>query len=460
MKNENSRRSFIKHSSIGVAGVLAGLNSFGKSSSLSIFNSQAPAILGGRPLLSKTDWVKWPIWIPEQDEPILLQAMRSGAWSRSKMVDEFETQWAKALGVKRALATVNGTNALIVGLNQLGIGGGDEVLVPPYTFIATIQAVTTNGAMPVFVDVDPDTYQMDPAKIEAKITPRTKAILPVHILGMPANMDKIMAIAKKHNLIVLEDACQAHLAEVNGKKVGTIGNAGCFSFQTSKILALGEGGALVSNNDDLIDRAYSFHNLGLPYGLAPGTVASGGIRQGTKVRMAEAQAAIGLAQLKRLEAQVNTRMGNAQYLTSRLKNVPGIVPHRLYNNVTKAAYLLYAFRYKPEMAKGLSRAAFIDAVKAEGVPVSLGYSPLNKQEFIPQTFQTKNFKKIYASNQLNYKSWMQQNQCPVNDKLCDEAVWITQNMLLGSRSAIDTIADAIEKVVKNADAIKQKSKSK
>lgn len=457
MKNENSRRQFIKKSAIGTAGIVLGANSLFANTSI-VPSASAPAILGGKPMWSAANWVKWPIWIPEQDEPLLLQAMRNGAWSRSKLVDQFEREWAEMLGVKRALMTCNGTNALVVGLNQLGIGGGDEVLVPPYTFIATIQAVTTNGAMPVFVDVDPNTYQMDPAKIEAKITPRTKAIIPVHILGMPADMDRIMPIAKKHNLIVLEDACQAHLAEVNGKKVGTIGDAGCFSFQTSKILAVGEGGALVSNDDDLMNRAYSFHNLGLPFGLAPGAVASGGVRQGSKTRIAEPLAAVGLVQMKRLKEQVETRYRNAQYLTSKIKDIPGIVPHKLYNNVTMAAYLLYAFRYKQSQFKGLSRDAFINAVKAEGVPISLGYTPLNKQDFIKQTFATKNFKKIYTTEQLNYNKWMAKNQCPQNDKLCDEAIWLTQNLLLGSKDDMDTIASAIRKVYDNAEKIKKSVK--
>lgn len=459
MKNNKSRRRFIRNSAVGTAGAVLGVSSiFANTSVFHSASASVPAILGGKPAWSKANWIKWPIWIPEHDEPLLLQAMRDGAWSRSKLVDQFEKEWARMLGVKRALVTCNGTNALVVGLNQLGIGGGDEVLVPPYTFIATVQAITTNGAMPVFVDVDPHTYQIDPSKIEAKITSRTKAIVPVHILGMPANMDRIMAIAKKHNLLVLEDACQAHLAEINGKKVGTIGNAGCFSFQTSKILPVGEGGALVSNDDELMDRAFSFHNLGLPYGLAPGAVASGGVRQGSKTRIAEPLAAIGLVQMKRLQAQVETRHENAQYLTSKLKNIPGIIPHKLYDNVTKSAYLLYAFRYRQSLFKGLSRDAFLNAVKAEGVPVSNGYTPLNKQEFIKQTFETKNFKKMYSKDQLNYSNWMAKNQCPENDRLCEEAIWLTQNLLLGSKSEMDIIAGAIQKVYDNAEKIKNVSK--
>lgn len=458
MKENSSRRKFLKNTSLGVMGATLGANTLFAKSGSTIYKPESPAVLGGTPLMQKTNWIKWPIWNPETDEPLVIQSLRSGVWSRGKLVSQFESEWAKALGSKRCLATVNGTNALIVGLNQLGIGAGDEVLVPPYTFIATIQSVLVNGAIPVFVDVDPNTYQMDPAKIEAKITSKTKAIVPVHILGMPADMDRIMKIAKKHNLIVLEDACQAHLAEVNGKKVGTIGNAGCFSFQTSKNLAIGESGALVSDDEEFMNRCFSYHNLGLPYGLPPGSVASGSLRIGTKVRMAEYQAAIGLVQLKRLEEQTNKRNENAAYLTKKIKNIPGIVPHKLYDNVTKAAYLLYAFRYKQNQFKGLPLEAFVKAVAAEGVPVSLGYTPLNTQPFLKEAFQSKNFKRSYAAKELNYDAYMAKNRCPENDKLCSEAVWITQNMLLGDKSDMDIIANAIERVHANAEAIKKNLK--
>lgn len=451
--NKSTRRKFLVQSSLGAAGAMIGAPfAFGSSAQM----NTTPAVLGGNPVRAAVDWIKWPVWNAETDEPLVLEAIRSGVWSRAKKADQFEAAWASMLGVKRCMSTVNGTNALIVALNQLGIAGGDEVLVPPYTFIATVQAILVNGAMPVFVDVDPHTYQMDPSKIEAKITSRTKAILPVHILGQPADMDKIMSIAKKRNLLVLEDACQAHLAEVNGKKVSTIGDAGCFSFQNSKNLAIGEGGAIVSNNDKFIDHCFSYHNLGFPYGSAPGSVSGGGVRIGGKTRITEYQAAIGLVQMKRLEEQTATRNKNADYLRSRLKNIPGIVSQKLYDNTTRSAYLLYSFRYKPELFKGLSRAAFVKALQAENIPCSTGYTPLNTQDFLGQAFTTTNFKKMYPKEMLDHKRYLEKNKCPQNDKLCSEAVWLTQNMLLGSATDMDAIANAIEKISKNADKIKSK----
>ena len=375
------------------------------------------------------------------------------------MAAEFEQTWAQTLGAKRSLLVVNGTNALIIALNQLNIRAGDEVLVPPYTFIATVSAVLATGAMPIFVDVDPETFQMDPAKIEAKITPRTKAIMPVHILGLPADMTRIMPIAKKHNLVVIEDACQAHLAEINHQKVGTIGHAGCFSFQNSKNLAIGEGGAIVSNDDAFMDRCFSYQNFGNPYGTAVGSVGTGSIMQGTKLRTTEYQAAIGLAQLKRLEGQTATRNENAGYLKSQIKDIPGIVPYRLYDDVTRAAFHLFPFRYQKEGFKELPRGAFLKALQAEGIPCSSGYATLNNQPYLNDAFQSKNFRKIYPREMLDFKQYVVQNQCPQNDRLCnEEAVWFTQNLLLGTKADMDDIAAAIGKVHKNAEQLVKLSK--
>lgn len=458
MKNKNtdaSRRKFLKQTSVAGAGAML---SMGISPSLiakGLDNTSKPAILGGPSAWNKARWVKWPIWIPETDEKRVLEVLRSGVWSRASVVSEFEKVWSETLGAKRTLLVSNGTNALIVALNQLDIKAGDEVLVPPYTFISTVQAILMNGAMPIFVDIDPETYQIDPAKIEAKITPRTKAILPVHILGMPADMPRIMEIAKKHNLLVVEDACQAPLTEINNQKVGTIGHAGCFSFQNSKNIPIGEGGAVVSNDEAFIDRCFSFQNLGLPYGTAVGTFNAGSVRIGTKVRLTEYQAAIGLAQLQRLDEQTTIRENNAAYLKSKIENIPGIVPYKTYDSATRISFHLFSFRYKKEFFQGLSRNAFMQALRAEGVPCSGGYTPLNKQEFLKEAFASKNYKRMYHKDMLDYNKYMAQNQCPENDLLCTEAVWFTQNLLLGSKEDMDSIASAITKIHANAAEVKK-----
>ena len=454
-KMNNSRREFVKQNSLAGLGVAI---SMGVTPSLWSNHStpaDTPAILGGQPVRTKPFPV-WPNWNPATDEQQVLKVLRSGVWSRAEVVTEFEKKWAETIGSKRCLAVVNGTNALIASLTQLNIGAGDEVIVTPYTWISSIQSVLIAGAMPVFVDVDPETFQINPDKIEAKITTRTRAIMPVHILGMPANMVKIMKIAKKHNLLVVEDACQAWMAEINHKKVGTFGNAGCFSFQNSKHLAMGEGGAIVSDDEEFIDRCYSYHNIGFPYGGVIGAIGAGSVMLATKLRLTEYQAAIGLAQLGRLDAETTTRNINAAYLKSKIKEIPGIIPYKLYDNVTRAAFHMFAFRYKKEEFQGLSRVGFLKALTAEGIPNLSGYSPfLNKQPYLSNAFQSKNFQKMYPKEMLDFDKYKEQNQCPMNDVLCLEAVWLTQNLLLGGKSDIDDIAVAIERIHKNADKIRK-----
>jgi len=421
-------------------------------------NQKMPAILGGEKAYTG-HWPTWPVWDSVTDEKKLLEVMRSGVWSRNKLTEEFEKKWAQTLGAKRSLAVVNGTNALNTSLAQLEIGWGDEVLVTSYTFIASVSSILFNGAIPVFVDVDPETFQMNPDKIEEKITSHTRAILPVHILGLPCDMERIMKIAAKHNLLVVEDACQAWLAEINGKKVGTFGNAGCFSFQNSKNMAMGEGGAIISDDDAFMDRCYSYHNYGNPYGSAAGQIGAGTVMIGTKLRITEYQAAIGLAQLKRLETETELRNRNATYLQSLIGDIPGITPHKLYKSVTKAAYHLFPFRYHKEDFKGLSRAAFLKALRAEGIPCSGGYSELNKMPFLKNAFESKYFKKFYPTERLNYQRYAEENKCPSNERLCnEEAIWIPQNVLLSAKTDMDKIAGAIEKIQQHAEHIVAKTK--
>ncbi|GAB2518388.1 DegT/DnrJ/EryC1/StrS family aminotransferase [Spirosoma aerophilum] len=460
--NKFSRREFIRRNSLtGLSAVLAPAvlkgTPISRSSSSAVPTSSSLAeplaLLGGKPIRSR-QWPTWPIWKPEQDEKQLLEVIRSGIWSRATVVSEFEAQWAATLGVKRSLAVVNGTNALIAALAQLDVRGGDEVLVPPYTFIGTVAPVLATGAMPVFVDVDPETFQMNPANIEAKITSRTKAIIPVHILGLPANMPQILAIAKKHNLVVIEDACQAHLAEIDHQKVGTFGHAGCFSFQNSKNLAIGEGGAVVSNDDAFMDRCFSYQNYGNPYGMVSGVIGAGTLIQGTKMRLTEYQAAIGLAQLKRLDAETTTRNTNAAYLKAKISSIPGVIPYKLYDNVTRAAFHLFPFRYQKESFKGLPREMFLKALAAEGIPCSKGYATLNNMPYLDDAFRSKNYQKMYPKTMLNFKGYVERNHCPQNDRLCnEEAVWFTQNMLLGTQADMDEIASAIEKIYTQADKL-------
>ena len=453
-----SRREFLKTNIVVGTGVALGAGTANMVlTGCTAVNKTTPAVLGGEPQVTSHDWPSWPMWKPGTDEKRLLEVMRSGVWSRKNVTDEFEKKWAQLMGAKRCLAVVNGTNALNTSLAQLEIGWGDEVLVTPYTFIASVSCILFNGAIPVFVDVDPETFQMDPAKIEEKITPHTRAILPVHILGLPCDMERIMGIAREHDLLVVEDACQAWLAEINGKKVGTFGNAGCFSFQTSKNMPMGEGGAIISDDDAFMDRCFSYHNYGNPYGSTAGQIGAGTVMIGTKLRLTEYQAAIGLAQLERLEEQTSLRNENAGYLKSLIEKIPGIVPCRLYENVTRAAFHTFPFLYDKEYFKGLPKNKFLEALRAEGISCSGGYTELNKMPFLKNAFESKYFRKFYPAERLDYDKYAEENRCPQNEKLCNEqAVMIPQNILLGSKTDMKNIAAAIEKVYSNSEKIKNK----
>ena len=407
------------------------------------------AILGGKPLRTKS-WPAWPVWDKSAEESVL-SILRSGNWFRGRgnTVTKFEKKYAELMGAKRCVCTVNGTNALLTALHVLDIGVGDEIIVSPYTFIATYNVVIGSCALPVFADTDPETFQINPDKIEERINKKTRAILPVHILGLPANMDKINAIAKKHNLKVIEDACQAWMAEWRGKKCGTLGDLGCFSFQNSKHLPIGEGGAVIGNDEELMDRVMSFHNCGRPYGSVKAT--SGYPIIGTNRRMMEYQAAVGLSQIKRLEKDTARRNENVEYLTSRIKDIPGIVPNKLYEGVTRAAYHLYPFRYKKEHFNNLPRGKFLAALSAEGVPCSGGYGPQYKDGLIEDALNSKNYKRVFSKKRLN--QYRKELHYPKNDQLCKEAVWLGQQLLLTTKSDMDDIADAILKIYENRDKL-------
>ena len=448
-----SRRAFIKKHSLTGLGVLATSAAL-PAISFAGRNTDTPALLGGS-RVHRQGWPDWPVWNTSTDEKRVLEVLRSGVWSRANVTTEFEEKWAQMMGAKRCLSTVNGTNALIAALIQADIGGGDEVIIPPYTFIATAQAVLMTGAIPVFADVDRATFQINPQSIEKKITSRTRAIMPVHILGLPADMNSIMAIAKKRNIVVIEDACQAWLAEIDRKKVGNFGLAGCYSFQNSKNLAIGEGGAIISDNDEFIDKCFSFHNFGFPHGNMIGAVGGGSLMLGTKLRLTEYQAAIALTQMTRLDEETTIRNENAAYLKAKIEKIPGIVPYKLYDSVTRAAFHLFPFRYMKEQFQGMPRPTFIRALQAEGVPCSSGYAPLNRMPFLGHAFQTKNFQKMYPKEMLDINRYMEANHCPENDLLCnEEAIWLAQNLLLARKSDLDNIATAIDKIHKNAGSLK------
>jgi perosamine synthetase len=442
-----TRRQVIATTSAGAIGTMINwpLTSFGVSS----FSKEKLAILGGEKV-HKGTWPDWPIWDQTAEQGIV-EMLRSGRWWRGtgEHVEEFEKMYAQLMGAKQCVATASGTTALITALGVLGVDAGDEVLVSPYTFIATFNSILIHKALPVFVDTDPETWLMDPAKMESRINDRTVAVIPVHIYGLPVDLDSINKIAKSHNLKVVEDACQAWLAEYKGRRVGTLGDLGCFSFQNSKHLPSGEGGAILGMDGDLLDRCHSYHNCGRAFGkMKPVT---GNPYRGFNFRMQQSQALILMSQMKRIEKDNDIRLSNALYLDTKLKEIPGIVPYKLANGATRAVYHLYPFRYIKEKFNNIPKEKFISALQAEGIPASGGYGKQNKDLLVEEAFNSRGYKRLFSEARL--KQWREENHLPGNDQVCDEAVTFYQSILLGSKSDMDDIANAIAKIYENRDSL-------
>ena len=442
-----TRRQLVAASSAGATVLAAATKAFAEPKT---GNAGIPAILGGQPVRT-APFPRWPNF-RDTDEKAILPVLRSGVWSRAKVVAEAEKQFARLMGAPHCVATSNGTSALITAVRALDIGAGDEVITTPYTFAASILPILLAGALPVFADIDAETWQIDPAKIEPKINNNTVAILPVHIIGGICDMDRIGAIAKRRNLKVIEDACEAHGGEWQNRKAGTFGDLGCFSFQNAKALTCGEGGAILGSDAKLMDRCFSFHNLGRPHGGVGSAQRQGHPILGAKCRMAEYQASILLTQMQTFEEESRVRSENAVYLTNKLKQIPGIIPRNDYPGVTRTAFYYYGFRYKKEQFAGVSRQKFIAALRAEGVSASSGLGviegkAMNKEGFLEDAFRSKAYQRIYPKEKLaNYHA---ENECPVSDRLVEETVGFHQSVLLAGRKDLDDIADAITKIYEN-----------
>jgi perosamine synthetase len=445
MDHHFTRRHFLSTISAGAVGlgVVAGTTSPRAARTGSA--GETLAILGGKPVRTEP-FPSWPI-IKENDESAWMEVLRSKNWCRSSdghYATRFEKAWAETLGAKYCVATSCGTTALYAALNALEVGPGDEVILPPYTFVATLNVILMQHALPVFVDSDRETFQIDARKIEAKITSRTRCIMPVHLGGNPANLDVILDLGKKHNIPVLEDACQAHTGEWRNRRVSTLGKLGCFSFQATKNLNSGEGGAILTSDPGLREFCRSFQNQG----RAPDGALFGYARHGCNLRITEFQAALLLQQLARLEEQSRVREQNARYLTSLLTQIPGISPARMYEGATRNGCHLYMLRYDPAHFAGVPLARFLAALGKEGIPGGSGYSPLNKEPFVKQTLNSRVYRAMYSEPELS--EWEERNACPENDKLCEEAVWFEQTMLLGSKRDMDQIGEAVHKIQEHA----------
>lgn len=390
------------------------------------------AIDGGEPA-RKGSSSAWPIH-GEREEELLLDVLRSGHWGELSggRTREFAARFAAFQGAAHAIPVPNGTLALELALETLGIGHGDEVITTAYTFIATPGAILSMGAKPVLVDIDPETNTIDSALIDAAITTRTKAIMPVHIGGLPADLDGVLDVATRHGIPVIEDACQAWGAAWKGTPVGAIGAMGAFSFQASKNLNAGEGGMVITNDASLYERAWAIHDVG----RRPDGTWHEPAMPGRDLRMTEWQAAILLAQLERLPAAMERRDRSARILDEGLADVPGIHPLRMDERVTRHAWHLYQLRYDPASFGGRDRADVLHAINAEGVEAASGYVPLTAQTAFRNAMRDR----------FGALALQQLPHVPHAERAGARTIWLPQTLLLSHDEDIEDVVAAFRKV--------------
>jgi dTDP-4-amino-4,6-dideoxygalactose transaminase len=439
-KTTLSRREFLGKTSAGLAVAGAVPRSLVRGG-----DPGALALHGGTPVRS-TPFPEWP-QTTAREEQNLLKSLRNHRWctSDAEFIPQFEKAWAEKVGTRGAVMTPCGTHALQMALELLGVGPGDEVITSPYTYIATVDAIMLGYALPVFADSDPQTFQLDADDIEPRITEHTRAIMPVHIYGAPANLDKVLAIGQKHNIPVIEDACQAHHAEWRGKKVGGWGVMGCFSFQESKVLPGGEAGALVSNNEELIAQAYAFRN----FGSDPQTHHYE--RRGFKYRISDFAAAVLMGEIERYEELCAKREAHALYLRAEMKKIPGFTVQEHYPESTRQNHYCFGVRYQPEHFRNEPRARVVAALRAEGIPADAGYNPLHREPFLERSLNSRGFQAAFSPARL--EKYRQGLHLPKNDQLCATAFLLEQNVLLGEKRDVDDVLEAFNKVQKNAAAL-------
>lgn len=358
--------------------------------------------------------IKVPIAKPiigEEEIENVVEVLKSGMIAQGPKVMEFEEKFANWIGAKYGIATNSGTSALHVALLACGIGEGDEVITTPFTFIASGNAIVYTGATPVFADIDLDTYTIDPDKIEDLITDKTKAILPVQLYGQAADMDKIREIAEKHDLKIIEDAAQAHGAEYNGEKVGTLGDMACFSFYPTKNMTTSEGGMITTDDEELAKKAQMFRAHGASERYHHDEI-------GYNFRMTDIAAAIGLAQLNVIDEFNNKRISNANYLNEQLKDVEGIVTPKSPDNY-KHVYHQYTVRVE----KG-NRDDWVEFLTNKGIGTGIHYP-------------------IPLYNQPIYKKLGIEGDCPLAEKAADNVISLPVHPSL-TKEDLDLVVDAVK----------------
>jgi dTDP-4-amino-4,6-dideoxygalactose transaminase len=406
------------------------------------------AIYGGSPIRNKP-FPKWPVW-DENEINNLKQTVESGKWGslHGDQVKTFSEKYASYHQAKYGICVNSGTTALKVALQAVGVDAGQEVILPCYTFIASATAILDAGAIPVFVDIDPNTYNIDASQIEGAITERTAAIMPVHFGGRPCNMDEINGIAKKHNLKVIEDAAQAWGSSWKNQKVGAIGDAGGFSFQSSKNITAAEGGIILTNDEETAKFCRSFSNCG----RVDGGVWYEHYYLGGNFRMSEFQGAILSAQFGRYPGMKATREKNAKYLNDQLSQIDGIEILKDDKNITSNSYHIFICRYKKEHFNNIPKSTFVQAMRKEGFIISEGYSiPLYTQPLFKNLAFGARGKKVEVG--VDYTKYF----LPETEKACyEETIWFPQFVLLGDKQDMDDIVEGVNKIKENVGELAEK----
>lgn len=391
----------------------------------------ALAIHGGTPVRT-AHFPSWPPPPSSNAEAAVLDILRSGRWGANQgtVVNAFAERFANSQGAAHGVCVANGTVSLVAALKALDVGPGDEVIVPPYTFIATVTAVLLTGAVPVFADIREDTLLIDPASIRERITERTKVVIPVHLAGSVADVDAIMAICHPLGIKVIADAAQAHGAQWRGTPAGGAADLASFSFQASKNMSAGEGGAVVSNDQELIDQVWSVANVGRRRG--------GGWyehpRVGWNMRMTEVQAALLDGQLDELADYTARRDAAARALTKKLADGGiGLTPVATEEGLTQHGWHLFMTTYDSAMFGGWSRDEVVGALNAEGIPALAGYPLLNTHPTIKNALA-----EIAPGDPAA--------TCPVAEAVASRVLWFSQSVLLGSDDDLEQITQALGKV--------------
>jgi len=409
------------------------------------------AIKGGKPLRKKP-FPGWPEW-DKRERNGVLEVLESGDWGGypppNKRAAEFGKAFADYHGAKYCVCCGSGTDALMIALRALGVGWGDEVIVPALTFVASASCVLLVDAVPVFVDIDPETLCMAPKAFEAAITVKTKAVIPVHLGSRMVEMDKVVKIARKHGIVVIEDCAHMHGGAWKGKGAGSWGDAGAFSFQASKAMTAGEGGCIITGDKEIEAICRHFVNSGR---LGPGEPINREIL-GFSMRMTEFQAAILTIQLERLkEGQQKTKWANMQRFEDRIEGVPGIQTLRVDKGFTRPSGYAEIILFDEEVHEGVTRDQFGLALAAEGVPCfGMFYMPIYKNPMFPLDKKGAPLFQPQWRGKIDYRK----TSCPVSEKAAyHQTIWILHNLFHGPPKDADDIADAVMKVVENINELR------